>query len=544
MPIKNYLSNASIAGIRAPDARTGRAEMYNTFAQTFDEMSRTADEFAARHLGEKQEKAALEAVKAGNFKPLEAKGRSSVMLYNKIGIAAEAARLDSQITNAVRETAAKHPKDVKRFNTEIEHVRTKMLKDMDIRLSGPASLKFDNLTAQVETNINAGLIKEQREKDGATLSFSALEMVDEASRQSYTGNIDTAAALLSRANQIRSGLVAYGYDPDSLLKRGSEAQEMMVMSFMKGEFDRTLATNPMGAMNYISGVRADGQNPNNRDLTTDNREKIIRWMESRIKDVNTEGDRQEEKYDKYVKERQKMATAVRIGPALQGRLSQFALDSDLEKGVIGPEGYTTLSKINDSNRNAEDDDRAIALLKMWTRTDTAPPEEVALEALKLVANGQMTHTTYEGFIDDLQTGKFTELSRNYTHKRNLTRIRDLAVRGGVAARWDTGAATRKDQFQQEYMQRIENKEDPKQVMADLIPKLQGYDAQNEEEVMPVWIKLKSEHEVDIEQTKEYLERQVDEDNYSDQQYEDAINEMNRWSGKLTDMQQHIMDGGK
>ncbi|MCH9730646.1 MAG: hypothetical protein K0U84_13395 [Actinomycetia bacterium] len=281
MPIKTYLSNASIAGIRAPNVDTGRAQAYESFAGVFQKMATTADDFARKHLGQENERAALEAVERGDFTPIDSKGRAVLEVYNKIGIAAEAARVETKMRTGLKSLQVEHARDPKGFEEAAGSLRGELLDGLDVRLRVPGQEKFDALTGAGLSNIRETLFKEQVEQDAADLSMAATADIEDAKKLAYQGNLDAAAGLIARARDKRSDLVASGRSPEVLKKLSRDDEEQVFVWHTRGQFDQALrAGNGKAFKRKLEKTLPD-------EITMVERQKLLTYMDQQLRKRDT-----------------------------------------------------------------------------------------------------------------------------------------------------------------------------------------------------------------------------------------------------------------
>lgn len=527
MPVREYLSNASIANIRAPNAQTGRAQQYETFAGVFDHMAKRADKFASRHLKEENQKAAMKAVDEGNFKPVEARGREFAQFYNEVGIAAEAARLEVEISGAVSAAEAQNPMDTEGFLSAADALKKPLLEGLDPRLRTAASLKFKSLRDAGRIRISNAILKREREQKGAVISFGAAQLAEDAKRFAYAGNIGAAAALFKQANDARAGLIAYGYKPEALMKLSEASLQEIEMEELKGKFDRTLALDARAAASMIGKVRVAGMDPKNKELSTENRGKVVRWMEGRLRDVNREVDRQQDLWDKYVKEKQEENLARLVPNAMQGLVNLDALDSMLARREISSSGYIQLHKINENGLDAEDNEDEINRIRLGMFRGQGE-EWVMQEVAKLAERGQIRSGTFSSVLNEMNTDKFGVTKRD-DYKMAAAEIRLIVHPEGPTAPYATGQAYTEVLALRRLQDELsEGKKSARQIVDDMIPFLKDRGRSSRPKKKPSWLIETADGQVDVDKNKEYLEGKLDDKKLDEKAFKQRYNEMMYW----------------
>lgn len=523
MPIARILSNASVAGIRAPSADTGRAQAFSTFSQVYARMSDSADHFATKYLNEKNEKAALSAVERGDFKPAEEKGRAAFELYNKVGLAAQASKIDTEIQMGIKDIAARNPRNLEQFTKEANDLRGKVMEGLDVRLRQPAQLKFDAVQGAAYNGISQTLYKEAREMDAANLSFSAQHDMEDAKRLAYSGDVAGAARVFDAANKKRSGLVAFGRKPEALLKLSDTDREEIVMATYMGELDRSVALSPEKAFNLIGEVRAAGLNEKNDELTVENRAKLVQRMESRIKDINAQADRNQKLYDKQLADRQEMNMARLVPQAIEGELTDTDLAEMRDRREISGSDYVTLYKINDKGQEPSDDAEAINGVYI----DAALGEEKGNSFIKLIQlseGKQITPSTFASVWSRINDESMTDIHSMPSYKAAAQELKTLFKPEGMFGAFREG-------MNEKLVDALRDLEDaaaqgkPLREVVDRWKPIALGTNQTPIVAMPPWVILGPNGKPDYARTKDRLDTELDSGVMGDSAYDRRMKQL-------------------
>lgn len=251
-----FINQAQVTAFQPPRISSGDAQTYDTFEALFSSLAKYGHDLMDKDAVKlADEEAARVFSETGVFEPVDKRGLFWEQ-YNKTGLAAHGAALETQINTSMEAIAMKHTRDAAGYKEATDKFKEEILKVA----SAPLRNAVENLVVKQQGSyINAiekDTIAFHRKQNLADLEKAGRDTKRAGEAAARHGRVDDVLAARERYVNLQDFALGTGLDPAQRDKNIEAFDLALNKEVIMGGFDRAMRQSDRSAVAYIESFRA------------------------------------------------------------------------------------------------------------------------------------------------------------------------------------------------------------------------------------------------------------------------------------------------